>query len=189
MGTERDDDELFSGPALGADGRLERRTEGIELNTFAPASAQEEPLELARSIIPPSEEPLPEPPPAPPAPRRSNALKIIVGASVAGVLVLGAALYFKPDLPLPDGVRDSNLFHELNVARGQVIIMSEPMGATVFIGDSKVGTTPYAADNRWVGEVPVRLEARGVAPFVTSFQGGKDQTLEVDLKKRESHTR
>lgn len=188
MGIERDDDELFSGPTLGADGRLEKRTEGIELNTFAPVAATEEPIELARSTIPPSEEILPEPPPAPLA-RRSNALKIIVGAAVIGVLVLAGALIFKPDLPLPEGVRDSNLFHQMNVARGQVIIMSEPMGAKVFIGDSLVGTTPYAADNRWVGDVPVRLEARGLAPFVTSFQGGKDQTLEVDLKKRESHTR
>ncbi len=189
MGTERDDDGLFSGPTMGADGRLEKRTEGIELNTFAPSAPNEEPIELDRPAFKPTEELLPEPPPSPPPPKRSIARKVIVGALVVGVLVLAGALIFKPNIPLPDSVRDSNVVREMGIAKGQVIIMSEPMGAKVFIADAMVGTTPYAADNRWVGDVPVRLEAKGLAPFVTSFQGGKDQTIEVDLENRESHTR
>jgi hypothetical protein len=173
---------------MGADGRVEKHVEPIDPNRFEPPSAAEEPLELDRPVtIKPPEEVLPEPPPPPP--RRSNAIKVIIGALVVGMLVLAGALIFKPNIPLPDSVRDSNLVREMSIARGQVIIMSEPMGAKVFISDSMVGTTPYAADNRWVGDVPVRLEAKGLAPFVTSFQGGKDQTLEVDIKKRESHTR
>jgi hypothetical protein len=188
MGVERDDDELFSGPTLGADGRLENATTPVDPNEY-PAQQQvsDAPIELARSTIPHTEEVLPEPPPPPP--RRSIALKVIIGALVLGVAVLGGALWLKPSIPLPDGVRDSSLFHQLSIAKGQVIIMSEPMGAKVFIGDSQVGTTPWAADNRWSGDVPVRLEAKGFATFTTTFQGGKDQTLEVDLKKREIHAR
>jgi len=188
MGIERDDDGLFSGPTLDADGRIENANTPVDPNEYPAAPPSEDaPLELARSTIQPMEELPPEPPPPPP--RRSNALKVIAGALLIGGLLLVGALVFKPNVPLPDGVRDSDLFHHVTAAKGQVIIMSEPVGATVFIGDSRVGTTPYAADNRWSGDVPVRLEAKGFAPFVTSFQGGKDQTLEVDLKKRESHTR
>ena len=49
--------------------------------------------------------------------------------------------------------------------------------------------TPWAADNRWSGEVKLRVVARGYPPFYATFEGGRDQTLEIDLKKRESHLR
>ena len=180
-----DNELLFRGPTMDADGNVSRPAVPASEQRFEPPPPEPE-LELAKPTIKPMEEIPPEPAPQP---KKSRAVLIIAVLIGVGVAVLAGALLIKPDLPIPDGVRDSDLFHSMNAAKGQVIITSEPMGAAVFIGDSQVGVTPWAADNRWVGDVKVRLVAKGYAPFNTSFAGGKDQTLEVDLKKRESHTR
>lgn len=178
-----DNELLFRGGSIDADGHVNRPASAVE-QRFGPAPEPE--LELARPTIPPMPEVQPEPAPRP---RRSRAV-LIVGALLGlGVLVLVGALVFTPSIPIPEGVRDSNAFRAMTAAKGQVIVTSEPSGAKVFIGDTEVGVTPWAADNRWSGEVQVRLVARGHAPLTTTFEGGKNQTVEVDLKKRESHTR
>lgn len=180
-----DNELLFRGPTIDADGHVSRPAVPANEQRFEPPPPEPE-LELATPTIKPMEELPPEPAPQP---KRSRALLTIAVLVAVGVAVLVGALIFKPDLPIPDGVRDSDLFHSMNAAKGQVLITSEPMGAAVFIGDAQVGVTPWAADNRWVGEVKLRLVAKGYAPFETTFTGGRDQTLEIDLQKRERHTR
>lgn len=180
-----DNELLFRGPTIDADGHVSRPSVPAGEQQFAPPPPEPEPG-LARSTIPPMQEQPPEPAPQP---KRSRAVLIIGVALGLGVTVLATALLFTPKVPLPDGVRDSNVFRAMTAAKGQVMISSEPPGAKVFIGDTLVGVTPWAADNRYVGTVQVRVEAQGFAPRSATFEGGKDQTVELDLRKREGRAR
>lgn len=174
-------DELFDGPSLNADGRLEKRLEALEPVPFAPAPAGAPELELDRKPPPVVVEMEPEPAPAPPS--RSSGVKYVIGFLVLGALAFAAFLFFRPRIPVPDGISDSDFVRGMTAANGQLLISSTPSGARIFIDDTERGQTPWAVDNHWRGAVKVRLEARGYKTWEGIFQGGQDQTLDVQLKK------
>lgn len=171
-----DPDGLYDGPTLNADGQLEKRISAVEPPTPEPVPE----LQLREAPPPPLE---PPPEPAPRAPT-SPALKIVVALFVVGTGIFGAVLYFKPHIPVPDGVREGTLLDAIGpAANGHVIISSQPAGAAIFIDGENVGVTPWATDNRWSGEVKVKLVARGYKAWESTFVGGTNQTLDVQLKR------
>jgi eukaryotic-like serine/threonine-protein kinase len=66
-----------------------------------------------------------------------------------------------------------------------LVVLSEPSGATVLVGGTEVGVTPWAGDNVWPAE-PLRIEVRkaGYRPWVGMTVGGKQATMEASLKRR-----
>ena len=66
-----------------------------------------------------------------------------------------------------------------------LLVLSEPAGATVLVGGTEVGITPWAGDNVWSKE-PLRVEVRkvGYKPWIGLTMGGQQATLEATLKKR-----
>ena len=66
-----------------------------------------------------------------------------------------------------------------------LVVLSEPSGATVLVGGTEVGVTPWAGDNVWPAE-PLKIEVRkaGYRPWVGMTVGGKQATLDASLKKR-----
>lgn len=183
MTDSSDKNEFFDGPTLSADGRLEGRIEAVEpAPTFQPAAPGAPELELDRRPPQPVVElPPDEPPPEPK--RGSGAVKYVVAFLLLGAVAFVALLVLRPRIPVPDGVTDTSFFRGLGAANGQLVIVSEPSGATVIIDGEKRGQTPWAVDNRWSGTVKVRLEARGYKAWEGTFSGGQDQSLDVQLKK------
>jgi hypothetical protein len=67
-----------------------------------------------------------------------------------------------------------------------LLVLSDPAGATVLVGGTEVGVTPWAGDNVWPTKEPLRVEVRkaGYRSWVGLTQGGQQATLEANLKKR-----
>jgi hypothetical protein len=186
-----DDDgpELLSGPSMGADGRLERFQRMEAPVPIVSSPRPDEPIELA-DVGPKKPEERIENFRDLPRTRaersRSGALKVVIALLVLAVVAGVALVVIKPrlDLPTPDGVRDPTLLDQLNVGeRSPIIISSVPTGAKVIIAGETVGETPWAADNRWVGRVKVRLQAPGYKPWDGEFDGDRPVTLDVKLKR------
>lgn len=171
-----DDEPKFDGPSLDTEGNLDRRFRAVEPSDFKPPEETFE-LETRERIKPQAEIP---PAPAPPDRTRRGALKLVLGLLAVAVLGLVGLLVFKPRIPIPHGVTPS--FLGLSSANGQLIVTSTPSGANVTIGDSVVGTTPWAVDNRWDGDIKVRITARGYKTWEGTFTGGVDQTLNAELQ-------
>lgn len=178
--SEPNDDDLFKGPTLDADGKLENRFAKVE----SPAPATDEPLELAERAPKVVEERV-EQFREVPRQRRSGALMVVVGALVLGLAALAGFMVFKPSLPVPDGVHEVPLLRELLGPRElpPLIISSEPSGATISVDGTVLGQTPWAGENRWVGEPKVVLQLNGFRAWEGKLTGGKAQTLDVRLKK------
>lgn len=185
---EPPDDPLASGPALNADGHLERRLARIEpQGAPAPMGADEPALELAERA--------PKRPEAPPgsyrAPipsgRRRLAVRIVVAGVVAGLVLFAAALAQSRSRSghQRDTVRSASILDQLLAGgpRAPVVITSEPPGATVRVGSDVVGQTPWAGDNVWVGELPVVLELEGYRAWKGTLRGGEEVRLDARLKK------
>jgi hypothetical protein len=65
---------------------------------------------------------------------------------------------------------------------GALVVQSEPSGAEVIIGGVRVGTTPFATDNRYAIEaVPIELRHRGYLTWHGVFRGRVDQKLHVRM--------
>jgi len=66
-----------------------------------------------------------------------------------------------------------------------LLVLSEPSGATVMVGGTEVGVTPWAGDNVWPKE-PLRIEVRkaGYKPWQGLTMGGKQETLQATLQRR-----
>jgi len=66
-----------------------------------------------------------------------------------------------------------------------LLVLSDPSGATVLVGGTEVGVTPWAGDNVWPKE-PLKVEVRksGYKPWQGLTMGGKQETLEATLRKR-----
>jgi hypothetical protein len=66
-----------------------------------------------------------------------------------------------------------------------LFVMSDPSGGKVFVGGVEVGVTPWAGDNVWP-EQPLKIEVRmaGYKPWVGMTVGGKQATLEAELRRR-----
>jgi eukaryotic-like serine/threonine-protein kinase len=66
-----------------------------------------------------------------------------------------------------------------------ILITSEPTGAEVSVEGSRMGVTPWAADNTWAkGPVNVTLTAPGYRPWTGTFPGGRPARLEAHLQRR-----
>ncbi|MDP1825743.1 MAG: PEGA domain-containing protein [Archangium sp.] len=190
MTDPKEQDDIREGPAaLGADGRLEQRLERVEqAGVPAPSPAPEANLHLA-ARAPKAIEQRVENYRAELRARNARpwALKLVIGALVAGLGGLGALLYFKPKLDLQslDGVREANLLDELTAGgeREPIIISSTPTGATIIIGGKTVGETPWAGENVWRGETTLVLKLAGYQPWQGKLRGGKPATLDIRLKK------
>ena len=66
-----------------------------------------------------------------------------------------------------------------------LLVLSEPIGATVLIGGAVVGVTPWAGDNVWPkGKVRVEVRKAGYRSWETTVEGGVEQTVEVTLLRR-----
>jgi hypothetical protein len=65
-------------------------------------------------------------------------------------------------------------------------VQSEPPGATVFIGDEALGTTPYLGTNDFARDQPVtvRVELKGYAAWTATMTGGRNTRLLANLKHR-----
>jgi PEGA domain len=134
-------------------------------------------LELARDPTqrPPStwEEPLPYRD----EPVRSRKTAII---AVVVLVLLGAGgfavLYGSPRLTATLNA---------HTPKGPLVISSEPSGAELWLAGKKVGTTPWAADNRYVGKTTWEVRARGYKPKGGTFMGGEETHLDVALEKAE----
>jgi serine/threonine-protein kinase len=66
-----------------------------------------------------------------------------------------------------------------------LVVLSEPSGATVLIGGSEVGKTPWAGDNVWP-QGPLRIELRkaGWQPWQGATEGGTERTVQATLRRR-----
>jgi serine/threonine-protein kinase len=183
-------DPLQDGPTLNADGQLEGRLARIEAAGAAPlpVPAQQPPLELAERAPKRPEAPV-EGYRAPiPARRRSLAVRIVLAAAIAGAVLLGGGLLFSK----PGGagkpaetVHENGLLDRLVAGgpRPPAIVSSEPAGATVRIGGTVVGVTPWAGDNVWAGETPVVVELPGYKPWRGTLRGGEEVNLNARLTK------
>lgn len=69
--------------------------------------------------------------------------------------------------------------------RGPLVVSSEPSGAELLISGKKVGTTPWAADNRWVGKTSYEVRLKGYKPAKGAFMGSEETHLDVVLEKAE----
>ncbi len=187
--SDPEEDELMNGPSLSADGRLEQRMQGVE-PAFAPPAAftppVEPPLELAArspqaiearvQVFRDSARPRAVP----------GALKLVGLLGLLGAGLLAGFLYFQPRFhaETPFGVTEPSLIDQLNLGEPQpLIISSTPSGASVSIAGQVVGQTPWAGDNRWTTQVPVRVELPGYQRWEGKLEPGKPRTLDVKLKK------
>lgn len=181
----KEPDEILQNPAsLGADGRLEQRMARVE-PVGAPAEERIELQERAPKAIEARVEQYRDELRARSA--RPWAARLVIGTLLLGVIALGAFLHFKPKLELGsfDGVREASLFDQVT-AGGEappIIISSTPTGATITIGGKTVGETPWAGENRWVGETPLTLKLPGYKAWEGKLKGGSPQTLDINLKK------
>jgi hypothetical protein len=186
---KEDGDEMMQGPSIDANGRLEGRFNNVEAPMPAPAPPpREERLDLEARPRAPVEERMQTY--RAELQKRSDrpwALKLMLGAMLLGVISLGAFVYFKPklDLPtIPDGVRPSGIVDQLtSTEAAPIIISSTPTGATITIGGKNVGETPWAGENRWVGQTAVTLKLPGYKTWEGKLEGGEPKTLDITLKK------
>jgi serine/threonine-protein kinase len=116
---------------------------------------------------------------------------------VIGVLLIGAWVLVTGKLPVWKGfsfdlLRTGDKDKKEAVAEKRVgtpaptlLVLSEPSGATVLVGGTEVGVTPWAGDNVWPSKEPLRVEVRkaGFKPWVGLTMGGQQATLEATLKK------
>ncbi|MFO0597119.1 MAG: PEGA domain-containing protein [Myxococcaceae bacterium] len=206
-----DDDALFKGPSLNAEGRLEGRFGAMEnpvpLNTH-PGVPPVAGSTAAQAAFQPPPAPAAPPPPEiaarkPPAYEarierfraeneartssgRAAALRIVIGLLLLGIALAVSFAVLRPKLPgaKTAGVTSPNVLQLLQGERPPMLINSTPSGAKLYVGQELVGETPWAGDNRWAGEkVPFRIEAKGYQPYTGTFQGDATVTLEVTLKR------
>jgi len=183
------DDELFKGPTLDANGRLENRFDKVEAPAPVPASpSPEAPLELAErgpKVYEPRIEQFRDDP-APPR-RRTGALKFVIGALVLALVAGVAFVVIQPklDLPIPEGVREVGLVQEAlrPPDAAPLVIMSDPPGATITIGGTVVGETPWAGENRWLGETKLVLQLKGFRVWEAKLTEGKPLTVDAKLTR------
>ncbi len=128
---------------------------------------------------------LARPKPSPPAYIEPGPYRDALGARRPWGLVLGLMALGVGVLVL--FVLRPGLQHQLALPAakpGTLMIFSDPVGATVKIGDSVVGVTPFGTDNVWGGEVKYELSAPGRQSKRGTFKGGADVELNLSLPKQ-----
>ncbi|MBL8954263.1 MAG: PEGA domain-containing protein [Myxococcaceae bacterium] len=181
----RDSGEWLTGrPALDASGRVVAKATapGTEVPTaaFEPPKAAEGELELARPARrPPNEWSEPAPYRDEVARPRSRAGVIAVAVlAVLGLAAVGAFMF------VPTLQRKLPVDLPLGMAKGSLVVTSTPEGASVVVDGKVVGTTPFAADNRWSGRPKLELRLAGYETFRDSFEGNTNQSIAATLKKK-----
>ncbi len=189
------------GRSLRVDGRITGETPKREPAELAPARprparASDEPkpleemntgeLELDHSVFDPdlgprgARRPYIAPGPYRPEVPRSRLKPML---AVLALIGLGfAALIF--NRRNPDWVRklpDSPL---AKPAIKTVLVMSEPSGATVKIGETVVGVTPWSGQNLWQGPVPISLSLPGHTVWKGTLRGGETVEFEIALSPK-----
>jgi serine/threonine-protein kinase len=230
---DEEDDQIFSGKALGEDGAL-KPASGIPLLNEVPLASSERspapPVPGASLLDHPAFEAtvISTPPPVrevafrpapvelaethpPPmssdyvAPRREKPPRFaspdipwgkwLVRLALLGVVVAGGWVVVTGKLPLGkfsmDLLRSGTKKEEVAEKREgtpapTLLVLSDPSGATVLVAGTEVGVTPWAGDNVWPAKEPLRIEVRkaGYKSWVGLTQGGRQATLEANLRKR-----
>ena len=109
----------------------------------------------------------------PPQRRRSWAFPVVMALAVlAGV---GLALFANREKASPP---------TLTIEVPNLVVTSDPPGATLRIDESVVGKTPWSGSNAWVGEVKYELSLAGHQPKRGTFTGGRELSLNAKLPKK-----
>jgi PEGA domain len=152
------------------------------------------PVELAESRPPPMTSDY-----APPRPGWFHAPDMrwgtwILRAALLGLVVTGAWAVTSGKISwkglsldsLRSGKKEEVVERRVGTPAPTLLVLSEPAGATVLVGGSEVGMTPWAGDNVWPSKEPLRVEVRkaGYQPWVGLTMGGQQATLEATLKRR-----
>jgi PEGA domain len=224
---DEDEDQIFSGKALGEDGALEAAKPIPLLHEVAPPPSRVPPVPGASLLDDPAYEPtvISIPPrvravadrPAPvelaesrPPPMTSDYVPPRSGwfhapdmrwgtwllrAALLGLVVTGAWAVTSGKISLGKGLsldflrsgkKEEVVERRVGTPAPTLLVLSEPAGATVLVGGTEVGTTPWAGDNVWPSKEPLRVEVRkvGYQPWVGLTMGGQQATLEANLRKR-----
>ena len=183
MGTKDDSDDFQPQGALDPTGQLERRdgtrrSEEPRESTQGGFATHEGPLELARERKPESFE---EPPPEAFVPDTQGRRSVLKPLLILVVLVALAGAGFVAWPWLKSELRSV-------LPRGETAVLminSEPSGATLYVGDSELGTTPFITENIWPEErIPFELRLRGYEPFRGEFRGGVKETVTGTLRRK-----
>lgn len=181
----------IDGPELTVDGKLTGPLREAPGEPAPDELPKEEPLELK-----PQRGPLPHAEPAPyrdvGIPKNPWPMRWVLGLLAAGTVGLVSLVVMgrtekslAPHLAKGDGVT-ANAPAENHP--GVVIIDSQPSGASVIIAGRSVGTTPWATDNTYSGNVKFELSLPGYQRAAGSFVGRQDTKVRVTLKAVEAGT-
>src|SRR5215471_7960461 len=114
---------------------------------------------------------------------------VVLGALAAGVWALSTGKIPLPKLPAIGGLKsapdEKPAEKRVGTPAPTLLILSEPSGATVLIGGTEVGVTPWAGDNVWP-RTPLRVEVRkaGYKTWKGNTMGGTQATVEANLQRR-----
>jgi PEGA domain len=217
---DEDEDLIFSGKALAADGAVQP-AKPIPLLHEVPSDSlvtdpAYEPTVISHSKLEPVAPPSPSlgvelaeraPPPMesdfkPPPKERGVRFHtpdidwgrwlprlVVLGALLAGVWALSTGMISLPKLPSFGGLKSNPEAKPVEKRVGTpaptLLVLSDPSGATVLIGGTEVGLTPWAGDNVWP-RAPLRVEVRkaGYKPWQGNTTGGTQATIEATLHRR-----
>jgi len=163
------------------------------------------PVELAESRPPPMASDYVVPPPEKPVRYHAPDMRWgtwILRAAVVGVVVTGAWAVttgrisvgkglsldlLRADPKKADPKKNEEIVEKrVGTPAPTLLVLSEPAGATVLVGGTEVGRTPWAGDNVWPSKEPLRVEVRkaGYQSWIGMTMGGEQATLEATLRKR-----
>ena len=118
---------------------------------------------------------------------------MVLGVVLAGVWALSTGKIPLPKLPAFGGLfgglksapDEKTTPKRVGTPAPTLLVLSEPSGATVLVGGTEVGLTPWAGDNVWPRE-PLRVEVRkaGYKPWQGVTLGGTQATLEATLHRK-----
>jgi len=168
------------GPVLDSSGQIagpkEPRQSPPDLKVFSRIS-DDQPLELDRPVRAPQpagQSLDPSRPPAPPRKRGGFAGRLVATLLVAvGLAIAGYWLHTAKE--------EAGLTKITPILR----IDSEPQGATIQIGDERVGQTPLYLENIYPRtRIEVRLNLKGYQSWKGSFSGGEKADVVANLRRR-----
>ncbi len=109
----------------------------------------------------------------PTAPKSRKASLVVV--AVLALLGIGglAAFMFSPRLAARVNA---------HAPRGVLVVSTTPSGAELWLAGNKVGRTPWAADNRFVGKTKYEVRAKGYKTAKGTFEGGAEARIDVELE-------
>jgi hypothetical protein len=65
--------------------------------------------------------------------------------------------------------------------KGPLVISTDPSGAELWLGGTKVGNTPWAVDNTYVGQTTYEVRLKGYKTKKGTFNGGIETHLSLEL--------